>query len=342
VNLVFWTDAGLQPPVTEAGVKVGDVLGGALIGRLSPACAPQRWPVQGLDAPLLDHPRDLVQELWRTDDECRSGEFEGIVFRRTAHMLFGVIELDEEGFSGSGRGRPLQDATEEAYSRIFRLLEKQDLPHLWRVWNYLADINGESNGLERYRQFNIGRYDAFLACKRAFADAVPAACTIGVRRGPLSIAFIAGRTPARQVENPRQVSAYHYPPEYGPRSPTFSRAVLIDLPGQESLFISGTASIVGHRTAHPGNVSAQCRETLTNIEAVVAEANRLRRSASFTLAALAYRVYLRNAGDLAAVRAVLSRRIGESPEIVCVQADICRHDLLVEIEAMASNPLGSC
>ena len=218
-------------------------------------------------------------------------------------LLYGVLDLDEAAFAGDAACPPLQAASAEAYRRIFRLLDAQGLPHLWRVWNYLADINADTHGLERYRQFNIGRQDAFLASHRGATGNVPAACAIGLAGGPLSIAFLAGATPALAVENPRQVSAYLYPAAYGPRSPTFSRAALALLPGQEVLFVSGTASIVGHRTVHAGDVAAQCRETVANIAAVVAEANRIRRSSPFALGELVYRVYLRHAGDFPAIRA---------------------------------------
>jgi hypothetical protein len=234
VSLAFGSD--LRRPLPAAGDAFDEtrVLGGALVGDPSASRSPWPWPVQAVLAPVLGDTRDSVQERWTADGECQAGEFKGIAFRRSRDILFGVIELDEHAFSAAGETRSLQAATEEAYRRIFQLLAAQDLPHLWRVWNYLADINRDTNGLERYRQFNIGRYDAFVAFDRAATGNVPAACTIGLRQGRLSVAFIAGRLAGRPVENPRQVSAYHYPAEYGPRSPTFSRAVLVTLPGQAS------------------------------------------------------------------------------------------------------------
>ncbi|WP_300450952.1 hypothetical protein [Accumulibacter sp.] len=327
-----------------AGIDPADetVLGGSLIGCPTIAEPRPRWPRQTLNAPLLGHDADFVEEHWLTDGECLSGEFEGIFYRRSSDVLYGVIEIDERTFPDSAAGTALQRATAEAYGRIFRLLATQGLPQLWRVWNYLADINRETGGLERYRQFNVGRYDAFLSFAPGAADDVPAACAIGLQHGPLSIAFIAGRTPARPIENPRQVSAYRYPVEYGPRSPTFSRAVLVTLPEQESLFISGTASIVGYRTVHAGDVEAQCREALANVEALLDESGHLCRSTAFTLSELSYRVYVRRAVDYPAVRSILMERLGETAEAVFIEADICRPDLLVEIEAMASHPLEDC
>jgi enamine deaminase RidA (YjgF/YER057c/UK114 family) len=144
------------------------------------------------------------------------------------------------------------------------------------------------------------------------------------------------------VENPRQVSAYRYPETYGPRSPTFSRAALADVGnGDVALFISGTASIVGHETVHQGDVLEQTRETLRNLEAVIAAANS-QVTATFSLAMLDCVVYVRHPSDTDAVRSVLENALGaNAPMIrhaVYLEADICRSDLLVEIEAHAVAP----
>lgn len=312
-------------------------LGGALVGE-PPADAMPAWPAQRVFAPVLGSTAAVVHETWLTDQAVLAGHREGIVWRRAGDLLYGVLELDEADFPGSATCSPLQAASAEAYRRIFRLLDAEQLPHLWRVWNYLAGINLETHGLERYRQFNVGRQDAFLDCQRGATGNVPAACAIGLAGGPLSIAFLAGLTPALAIENPRQVSAYNYPADYGPRSPTFSRGALVQLPGQELLFISGTASIVGHQTVHPGDVAGQCREAMANVAAVIGEANRQCRSRPFAAAELSYRVYVRHAADFPVIRETLAPLLGAA-EIVYVQADICRSDLLLEIEALALHPL---
>jgi chorismate lyase / 3-hydroxybenzoate synthase len=307
------------------------VLGAVWIGASAPR-VPPAWPQQRLLTPVLV-PGEVAQEGWYVGESepMSSGKTGGIAWRRCGDLLFGAIERDEEAVRTGLTGTPLQQAAHDAYARIFRLLDAQGLPHLWRLWNYMADINGESQGLERYRQFNMGRGDAFEAGERSVVGRVPAACALGVSGGPLTIAFMAGATPIVPVENPRQVSAFLYPNRYGPRSPTFSRAALAHPPGQEILFVSGTASIVGHETVHPGDVRAQTVESLDNIAAVLAEASAKSRSGAFGLADLGYRAYIRHAADLPVVREVVSHRVGAAP-VVYVQADVCRADLLVEIE----------
>jgi chorismate lyase/3-hydroxybenzoate synthase len=321
---------------------LGDVLGGAAIGDGSPL-PPVTWPRQRLRMPvLLPSSAASLHETWHGRGPVQQGHSQGIHWRRNADVLYGVIECEEAGQTPAEEGvTPLQSAARSVYERLFGLLRQQQMPHLWRVWNYLAHINQASHGLERYRQFNLGRYTAFEQAHRDTGGQVPAACAIGVRHGPLTVAFLAGHAPVVPVENPRQLSAWRYPSQYGPRAPTFSRAALAHPPGQEALFISGTASIVGHETVHEGDVAAQCVETVRNLACVVQEANRLARSpVPFSLAGMSHRAYVRHAGDAATVERTLQPLLGGAP-LVCVQADICRSDLLVEVESQAIHALPS-
>ncbi len=295
-------------------------------------------PMQRLDA------GDSICEVWHGSGQVAQGQSGEIHYRHDGVVLFGVIVLSETMFEAGADKTPLQQATESAYRQVFALLETLRYPYLFRFWNYIADINTHSFGLERYRQFNLGRQDAFLAHGRDVVGNVPAACALGFgqgrsAQGSLTIAFLAGRVAPLSIENPRQISAYQYPQEYGPRSPTFSRASLVRLGQDEVLFVSGTASIVGHATLHPADVVAQTRETMTNIKAVLAEANRLASQPGFDLSSLYYKVYVRHPADLAQIRAELAHCVGDAIKAVYLQADVCRQDLLLEIEATATRPL---
>jgi hypothetical protein len=42
------------------------------------------------------------------------------------------------------------------------------------------------------------------------------------------------------------------------------------------------------------------------------------------------------------VQAIVEAHVGSDAPVMYVQADICRHDLLVEFEAMSSHTLGNC
>jgi chorismate lyase / 3-hydroxybenzoate synthase len=206
--------------------------------------------------------------------------------------------------------------------------------HLLRIWNYLPEINREADGDERYRHFNSARRLAFRNSGRATVGTVPAACALGSPAGsPICIYFLAARRPPQMIENPRQTSAYHYPPKFGRHSPIFSRACVLSESAGTNLFVSGTSSIVGHETLHQGNVAAQTTETMANINALLDECNRVVGSALYSLDRLKFKVYVRQPADLDTIKRTLEGFLRPSTSVVYLQADVCREDLLVEIEA---------
>lgn len=283
-------------------------------------------------------PAQPWRALWVTDRPVTAGVYGRIRYRHTDQLLFGTVAVDESAFREIDGVSALQQAAKQVYGELFAALDQAGFPGLLRVWNYLPRINAIEHGVERYRQFNIGRQDAFAAWGRELTGRVPAASALGVEHGALEIGFFATRSPLDAVENPRQVSAYHYPADYGPRSPTFSRAAVAHLPGQDLLFISGTASIVGHQTVHGGDVGAQTRETLTNIGAVLNEAAQVASGIGPSAAQLSCLAYVRDAADLAVVQAQVHDVLGADAQVCYVQADVCRADLLVEIEASGGHP----
>ena len=103
-------------------------------------------------------------------------------------------------------------------------------------------------------------------------------------------------------------------------------------------WVSGTASIVNAETVHKGDAMKQTEQTLTNIEKLIAPENFARHGwadAGATLADLAkIHVYVKHPEDFDKVRQVCERRLGRLPIIYAV-ADVCRPDLLVEIEGVA-------
>jgi chorismate lyase / 3-hydroxybenzoate synthase len=312
-----------------------------------PRIDPARVPVTASMTPSLGSTENLC-EVWRVSGnrpiELSNGATSlGRVHHRFCdELLFGSISIDERALDdlpgardgAEGRSNALLRATETAYREIFEVLATTEHRYPIRIWNYLPDINREADGDERYRHFNSARQSAFLSSGRTTFGSVPAASALGSPAGsPISIYFLAARHPPVMIENPRQTSAYHYPPKFGIHSPVFSRACVLSGAAGTSLFVSGTASIVGHETIHQGDVVAQTRETLANIRALLDEANRVVGSARYSPDGLKLKVYVRQPGDLRAIEAVLTAALPESTCIVYLQADVCREDLLVEIEA---------
>ena len=309
-------------------------------------------------------------EIWQCEaDDLRSVRRGALHYRysEAAGLVFGSIVMNEADFAagveadaaaqpGTHIRAPLERATEAAYRMVFDLLDALDMRHPLRIWNTVPAINAEQHGTERYRQFNAGRQRAFEACRRALTGSVPAACALGsvgpldaqgVPGEPLAVYFLASRTSAEAVENPRQVSAFHYPAQYGARAPTFARATAwsgaagaVTAP---VLFVSGTASIVGHHTVHRGDVLAQTRETLANLAAVLDQAAR-QGYGPFALADLTFKVYVRDGADaamLAAIDRLLREAVGPHVRPLYLHAHVCRSDLLIEIEASAGHAVAS-
>jgi enamine deaminase RidA (YjgF/YER057c/UK114 family) len=294
------------------------------------------FPCAHVHAQVLSHSHEVL-EVWRTDAPTQADSHGRVRYARGGDFLFGSLAVHEAELadSASSARTPLEAATDLAYREMYAALAAAGTPQLVRVWNYIPDINVDTHGLERYRQFNTARHEASLASGRAVSGSVPAASALGAATGsPLTIYFLASHRAPAFIENPRQVSAYRYPAQYGPRSPAFSRATVLGEGSEATLFISGTASIVGHRTLHAGDPAAQTRETLVNIEALLGEAGRWAGRGTLRLERLAYKVYVRDPLQLPAIRAELEAALGRNAAVLFLQADICRRDLTVEIEAV--------
>ncbi len=328
------------PPASEEkAIPDPRLLGGLIFGL--PAVAGNDSGVQRVAMPPLD-PAQPSGMAWLSGDKVRAGHHGTLAYRHTDAWLFGVLTLDEADFAAQGETTALQNTAETAYRTVFEALDTLGYPGLLRIWAYLPRINAIEGGTERYRQFNAGRQKGFAAAGRALDRDMPAACVLGTAYGPLTLAFLAGRQRPQGVENPRQISAWRYPKEYGARSPLFSRAAFARCGHANDdgilLFISGTASIVGHATRHIGDVAAQTRETLANIDAVLDEAGKM-AGVRFRAETLAYIAYVRHRSDLPTVRDIVRAHLGDSAHVTYVQADVCRADLLVEIEASGGHSI---
>jgi chorismate lyase / 3-hydroxybenzoate synthase len=317
-----------------------DVLGAAAFDGGARAAAPAAvgFPLAQVHAAVLGGAGEVL-EVWRAGARARTESHGRVRYAVSGELLFGCLSVHETEVPAprAPTHTRLAIATELAYREMYATLAAAGSPQLVRVWNYIPQINLETQGLERYRQFNTARHEASVTCGRAVTGSVPAASALGAAPGsPVTIYFLASQRAPAFIENPRQVSAYRYPAEYGPRSPSFSRATVLGEGERATLFISGTASIVGHRTVHAGDPAAQTREALLNIESLLEQAGRTRRAA-LRLESLAYKVYVREPRELPLIRAALEAAVGTKTTLLYLRADICRRDLAVEIEAVGGH-----
>ena len=258
------------------------------------------------------------QEVWYAGEMPHQSESHGFQIAETSSWTVGTLVLE---------GGALDENTRKAYAALTAFLTEKG-QHLVRLWNTIPQILHKSGELNRYMRFCqergpiLGRY-----LRNGFGGSLCAATAVGSNGNRQILSFVAFHKAGQACENHRQVSAYEYPRKHGPTSPTFARATRVAGPKDDILFISGTASIVGHRSQHHGHVVNQTAETIRNLRVLLGP---------YTPVSL--RVYLRRPDDLESIQNTVQAAFGTDIFTLYLQADICRRELLVEIEAVAECP----
>jgi enamine deaminase RidA (YjgF/YER057c/UK114 family) len=241
----------------------------------------------------------------------------------------------------------------DAFGQIRSLLGSVNIrfDQVVRTWLYLGGIVEDEGPTQRYKELNRARTDfyqdiPFLAGRLPpdrQGRVYPASTGIGTEGCGIMMSAIALATDRSDIiavplENPRQTSAFEYATHYSPKTAKFSRAMALSCGNYATIFVSGTASITNSETQHVGDAAAQTDETLDNIAALISEQNLCRHGLPGLDSSLdglgLVRVYIKREEDYANVRAACQKRLGELPTIYAM-ADVCRPELLVEIEGIA-------
>jgi chorismate lyase / 3-hydroxybenzoate synthase len=275
-----------------------------------------RWLRVGLDVI-----GDGAIEVWRVSGPVRSGVDGRVRWSQDADYGFFAIEIEEPEDGG------IEAAAESGYRELIAFIHASPMRHVLRLWNYFDAINEGDGDAERYRRFCVGRARGMAG---AWQDRYPAATAIGRRDGVrvLQVYALAARVAGLPVENPRQVNAWCYPREYGPTPPTFARGMTTPA-GQ--LLISGTAAVVGSASRHHDDVAAQLDETLTNVASLIRTASA--GTATGPGPGSLLKAYVRNAADAPLIAAKLHEAT-HANAILILRGDICRRELLVEIDGV--------
>ncbi|MEI6715488.1 MAG: hypothetical protein WCO60_17150 [Verrucomicrobiota bacterium] len=269
---------------------------------------------------------------------------ESIFPRLTDTKQIGAFSVCRHGEWLLGQAQtPLSPDLEAATQLLYKdLLTASAGYSLCRIWNYLPAINKSgTHGEENYRLFCLARSQAIESVLGLnFPQNLPAASAVGTDNNSLSVLFAAHSGRTCHFENPEQVPAYYYPPEHGPRSPSFARATVLTSLDSKTIFISGTASIKGHKTSFPNDTSAQLDCTLDNLRLISATCGLGNNLAAEYAIERHFKVYLRHAADLDFVQSNLVRTLLlPSDQVSYLRSDICRADLTLEIEASIFTPL---
>lgn len=284
------------------------------------------WRLPGLRADAQD------ENHWKSQGVLRS--------RVLDHPSYGLITitiptariLDHDTFS---------QAAEAAYGLVLDTVPTLQAPFPIRMWNVIPGILEPLGKLDhRYMVFNQSRYQAFRQrSDNPFETYLPTATGVGNVHSSdaLTIHCLTANAPGNPLENPRQVPAYRYSERFGPRPPCFSRATSLSLhlgdsTPEERLLIGGTASVRGEDSHHWGNLHAQLDETELNLRALAALITGSRTDWGGHFEHL--RVYHRRPEDREPVERFVSRTFPSTGAIEFFSVNICREELLVEIEGL--------
>lgn len=341
--------------VTAQTVYMRDIANVGALRRLLEAFFGERMPVTiFLPQPPCDGAA-LAIEAWAVSNRQAEIQYRGPDLVTVSYD--GLRWIHAAARAAEGEGHTAYDQTSEVFTTLREHLSQAgaSFDEVARVWLYQGGITVPEEGTERYRELNRARTDFFegmqfgrrLVASGNGKTSYPASTGIGTQGRGLVSACLALQTERKDVrlyplENPLQTPSFDYAKRFSLKSPKFSRAMAVAIGNYVTTWISGTASIVNAESLHLGDIEKQTEQTLTNIERLIDAENCERHGLAgggSTLADLAkVRVYVKRPEDYERCRAVCERRLGPVP-IIYAHADVCRSELLVEIEAVAFSPM---
>jgi len=201
--------------------------------------------------------------------------------------------------------------------------------HVARTWIYVARL------LEWYGDFNRVRTAHYGPAGFSAVGGLPFPASTGIQGKSgdeecmMDLLALQSDAPecaaARPIRrSPRQDASFNY-------GSAFSRGMALEIEGRRTVHVSGTASInSAGASVHVGDAEMQSLETLLCIAAILEEqGGGLENITSATLFCKT------PAAREAWTRVTRLLRVPSFPKI-CVLADVCRDDLLVEMEAVAT------
>lgn len=249
------------------------------------------------------------------------------------HTSFSNGQMSGHLISFDVSSASIRELARTVYDKLFAAIGEQSL---YRVWNYVPRINEGEGDEENYRQFCLGRSESF---ESRFGETdiayMPAGTCVGCGGDKLVVLALSGTARPEHHENPNQIPAYQYPREYGPRAPSFARASSITIGDERFRFISGTAAVIGHASVGIDNLETQLQVTADNVDTIIRETLSSPSLSGRSIASTygTGKVYLRHATDLDETRRFIAARFPSfSDNIIYLVSDICRRELLLEIE----------
>ncbi len=237
-------------------------------------------------------------------------------------------------------------SSKEAMSNALEVLASNDMEvsDIVRQWNYIGDITKYTSGEQHYQIFNDDRSEFYKGVD--WSNGYPAATGIGCSGKGYVVSFIASRRSANvdinPIDNPNQIAAHNYSCDVLKGSealttPKFERAKTLRLDEKIICFVSGTAAITGEISMDLSDIDQQTRLTMEHLSTLLDEASKVEKvDNKFQYTSL--RAYVKNAEDAPIVKSIVEESY---PNVACLYllGDVCREELLVEIEGIAQMQL---
>lgn len=272
----------------------------------------------------------------------RDGVCYGTIESDTAKMLF------IEGIPATNFTESVQQQSQEVFTKLDRLLTAYGfaVDDIVRQWNYIGNIVGCREGKQNYQEFNDARTRYYASGK--WQNGYPAATGIGASGEGIIVGGIAFKMADAEnkgiypIDNPLQVAAHIYSKKVlidddknaMKSTPKFERAKLIETENGACCFVSGTAAIRGEESVDASSAKMQTIRTIENIEHLVSKENLVKFGCKpYDLKYAKLHVFIKEAEDFDEVREVVEQSYPQMPIIYSI-ADVCRSELLVEIEGI--------
>lgn len=267
-------------------------------------------------------------------------------------ICYGILKSDDEsllfveGIPSSDFSQSVRHQSDEVFAKLDELLTMYDfeVDDIVRQWNYIGNIVAHRNGKQNYQEFNDAR-SAYYA-KAEWRNGYPAATGIGGSFEGIIVGGIVFRNATQKavfpIDNPLQVAAHIYSKNVlidsavnaVKSTPKFERAKLIESEHGVCCFVSGTAAIRGEESMDASSARLQTIKTIENIEYLVSKDNLVRFGCEpYELKCVQLQVFIKNREDFEAVRAEVEKAY-PNLSVVYSLADVCRSELLVEIEGI--------
>lgn len=264
----------------------------------------------------------------------------------------GCKRLFLSGVLGDVIHQDIRSQSDEIFETLSAILQEEKMPtsSIIRQWNYIEQITAvEEDGHQHYQDFNDAR-SLFYQSDR-WENGYPAATGIGTQWGGVMVDIDALSLTdqlffVKAIDNPLQISAHAYSQNVllGERdekllqktTPKFERAKAVWKEDNGFVYISGTAAIRGEKSLHGVGIREQTLITLENISDLISARNLQASGIPATQSGLpaCFRVYVKQMEDMEEVYEVLKKQCPHIP-VICTQADVCRTELLIEIEGIA-------